>query len=431
MQQFFLFVRPEYRTEDRPGISRNSGLPTRPMGPSPSRPVTRLGKLCLTAATLAVLSACTEPFDFDMRDITNGFDTTASLAATPNRPAPDDRGIISYPSYQVAVAQRDDTVRSIAGRLGLDAETLAGYNGIDPDVALRRDEVIALPSRVAEPSPATGAATTGPIQPAPAVNVTTLASDAIDRADGTAPPQSASSQTGVEPIRHQVARGETAFSIARVYGVDVDALAEWNGLTGDLAVREEQFLLIPPVGAVATTTSTTPETAAPGTGSIAPVPPSAAAPLPDEETPPVAANNIAAPAEVEIVAPDLGSQQSPPPASTAAMTYPAQGTIIREYARGRNDGIDIGAAAGSPVRAAAAGTVAAVTTDTAGIQIMVIRHPDNLLTVYTHIDNLTVARDATVSQGQVIGQVMAGSPSFVHFEVRRGTDSVDPADFLP
>ncbi|SMY07823.1 LysM peptidoglycan-binding domain-containing M23 family metallopeptidase [Flavimaricola marinus] len=389
------------------------------------RPRSRIGKLCLTGAALAILSACTEPFDLDMRDVTNGFDTTAALSTAANRPRPDDRGIISYPNYQVVVAQRDDTVQSIAARLGLDANTLAAYNGIAPDVALRRDEIIALPSRVAEPSPATGSATTGPIQPAPEVSVTTLASDAIDRAEGTAP----SSQSGVEPIRHQVTRGETAYSIARVYNVDVNALAEWNGLTGDLAVREGQFLLIPPAGTVGTVAAPVVDTAAPGTGSIAPIPPSAAAPLPEETTPPVASSTPEE--EPESVAPDLGSQQSAPAASSAAMVTPAQGSIIREYARGRNDGIDIGAAAGSPVKAAAAGTVAAITTDTAGIQIVVIRHPDNLLTVYTHVTNLTVARDTNVSRGQVIGEVLPGDPSFLHFEVRRGTDSVDPAEFLP
>jgi murein DD-endopeptidase MepM/ murein hydrolase activator NlpD len=44
---------------------------------------------------------------------------------------------------------------------------------------------------------------------------------------------------------------------------------------------------------------------------------------------------------------------------------------------------------------------------------------------------LTVAKGASVSKGQTIGKVRAGDPSFLHFEVRRGLTSVDPADFLP
>jgi len=75
--------------------------------------------------------------------------------------------------------------------------------------------------------------------------------------------------------------------------------------------------------------------------------------------------------------------------------------------------------------------VAAVTKDTNGVAIVVIRHSGNLLTVYTNLDNLTVERGSTVTRGQTIGKVKAGNPSFLHFEVRQGTTSVDPVDYLP
>ena len=42
-------------------------------------------------------------------------------------------------------------------------------------------------------------------------------------------------------------RGETAYTIARLYNVSAKSLAEWNGLGPDLAVREGQYLLIPVV----------------------------------------------------------------------------------------------------------------------------------------------------------------------------------------
>ncbi len=160
----------------------------------------------------------------------------------PGRPRPDDRGVISYPNYQVVVARRDDTIRGIAIRLGLDANELAEYNGIGPDVILRRDEIIALPSRVTEPSPATGAIATGPIQP---FDVTAVATTALDRADAagtgvTATPIAPAATApaapvvrGTEPIRHQVQRGETVFSISRLYNVPVTNIAEWNGLNAN------------------------------------------------------------------------------------------------------------------------------------------------------------------------------------------------------
>ena len=383
-------------------------------------------RFLMTGVALAALAACND-FDPDFRDIGNGFDTTNSVANLPNRPRPDDRGVISYPNYQVVVADRGETVRQIATRLELDANELAAFNGVDADVALRRDEIIALPARVAEPSPATGALTTGPIQ-APEVNVTTLASDAIDRAGEqtiTPTPAAATPQTGQEPGLHRVARGETAFQIARLYDVPVAALAEWNGLGSELMVREGQQLLIPVAGATPPRAPAVVST--PGQGTQTPTPPSAVVPLPDEDAvPQTAATAPAAPA-----APDIGQVTTPTPATSAPFIYPVQGSVIREYNAGRNEGIDIGVPAGTTVKAAAAGTIAAITQNTNGAQIIVVRHTGNILTVYVNVSNLTVSKDDTVSQGQAIASVADGSPSFLHFEVRDGLESVDPADYLP
>ena len=109
---------------------------------------------------------------------------------------------------------------------------------------------------------------------------------------------------------------------------------------------------------------------------------------------------------------------------------PVAGKIIRGYVKKKNDGIDIGAAAGSPVKAAADGTVAAITKDTTGTPIVVIRHADGLLTVYAGVDGVSLAKGATVKRGQAIARVRAGDPSFLHFEVRKGVESVDPLPYL-
>ncbi len=394
-----------------------------------------LKRIMMTGVAMAALSACAD-FDFDMRDVGNGFDTTSAVQQLPGRPRPDDRGVISYPNYQVVVARRDDTIRQIAIRLGLDANTLADYNGIEPDVILRRDEIIALPGRVAEPSPATGAIGTGPIQP---LDVASVATTALDRADaaGTpvtstpiapaavpaapATPNVAPVVRGTEPIRHQVKRGETVFSISRLYNIPVTNIAEWNGLDAEFTIREGQFLLIPQTGVPAPTPAV--DVTEPGSGTQTPVPPSAALPLP-----PVAS---AAAAVVAPPAPDLGTSAAQPASSGTRFQLPAQGAIIRAYAPGQNEGIDIGVPGGTDVQAAGSGTVAAVTTDTSGGAIVVIKHSDGLLTVYTQMANLTVDKNDSVSRGQTIGKVRAADPSFLHFEVRRGLQSLDPADFLP
>ena len=378
---------------------------------------------------LALLAACSEPLDLDLRGKLNGgFNTAdAARAATAPRPQPDDRGVISYPNYQVAVARRGDTLAQLAARVGLPGDELARYNGIQTGDPLRAGEIIALPRRVAEPSPATGAAATGPIRPASEIDITTLASDAIDRSPATpAAARPAAPQTGTEPIRHQVKRGETAFTVARLYNVSVRSLAEWNGLDSSFTLREGQYLLIPVVTAAASQVEDTPPP--PGAGSRTPEPPSASQPLPDEPAaPPVAASTATAAAAAPVA--NVGNQTAAS-ASTAAMAFPVQGSIIREYAKGRNDGIDIGASVGTTVKAAASGQVAAITRNTDGINILVIRHPDNLLTVYTHVDNITVAKGDAVSRGQSIAKVADFEPSRVHFEVRKGFDSVDPMDYL-
>ena len=51
---------------------------------------------------------------------------------------------------------------------------------------------------------------------------------------------------------------------------------------------------------------------------------------------------------------------------------PVRGDIIREYQKGKNEGIDISANPGSTVKAAASGVVAAITEDTNGVPIIVM-----------------------------------------------------------
>ncbi|MCB2115819.1 MAG: peptidoglycan DD-metalloendopeptidase family protein [Rhodobacteraceae bacterium] len=378
-------------------------------------------------ASLLALAAC-EPgggLDLDLRHLgSSGLDTSAAAAqATQARPSPDARGIISYPGYQVAVARRGDTVDSVAARIGMTTAELAGYNAIAPGALLREGEVVALPRRVPEGGTMIASAPAG----GGSIDVATIASGAIDRASGgttTAPaPQSVTTTSigNTEPVRHKVQRGETAYSVARIYNVNVKALADWNGLGPDLSVREGQTLLIPVT--VASAPSGVTAVTAPGVGSPTPTPPSAARPLPAEKTQP-AAEPVAKPA-----APDLGAQKTAA-SGTSKLAMPVAGKIIRGYQKKKNEGIDIAASAGTAVAAAADGTVATITKDTKGIPIVVVRHEGNLLTVYYNIDGLAVQKGDKVKRGQTIAKVRASDPAFLHFEVRQGFDSVDPVPFL-
>lgn len=387
----------------------------------------------MAASALTLLSACNEPLDYDLRGVGGGFSTSEAAAqvTTSARPQPDNRGVISYPNYQVAVAERGDTIQSVAQRLGLEAPTLARFNGIEEGAPLRQGEIIALPVRVAEPSPQTGAVSTGPIRPG-GVDIGTVAGGAIERSAPTSggvrtaalppaqPTATAAPQTGDEPVRHKVERGETAYTIARLYRVPVKSLAEWNGLGSDFAIREGQYLLIP-VAKQAAPSTTTAAVVKPGEGSPTPTPPSATKPLPPAEAtlPPVQSP----PPKV-----DIGERTAA--SDVARMLFPVNGSIVREYTKGRNEGINIKADPGSPVKAADAGTVAAITKSADGIPIIVVRHEPELLTVYANVTDVTVEKGAKVSRGQQIAQLRDGNNAYVHFEVRQGFDAVDPMPYL-
>ncbi|MGI3168141.1 peptidoglycan DD-metalloendopeptidase family protein [Pseudooceanicola sp. C21-150M6] len=413
--------------------------------------------LMLGTAALA-LAACQNGLDIDLRGGLGGFSTAeAARQATLDRPKPDDRGIISYPTYQVAVAKRADTVSSVAARVGVTADDLARFNGLTPESRLREGELLAMPQRVAEPSPATGANGLGPIQPAGEVDISTLAGSAIERAGdqsvavtelapaATTPSSAVSAKPmiGTEPVRHKVKRGETAFTISRLYNVSVRALADWNGLDSEFSIREGQYLLIPVADQSAPVQRVAAETEPPGSGTPTPLPPSASTPLPDEKTEPLVAAAPApaagtgetaaapspAPAPAPSVAPSLGDEQTPAP-SSAAMDFPVRGNIIREFSRGSSDGINIAADPGTAVRAADGGTVAAITSDADNKKVIVVRHSGGLLTIYSNIDAIAVSEGAAVSRGQKIAEIRAGASPYVHFEVRKGLEAVDPMTYL-
>ena len=380
-------------------------------------PMTPLARVGAAAAVLALLAGCDEPLDFDLRGNMGAFNTSgaARAVATADRPQPDARGIISYPSYQVAVARRGDTVAGVAGRIGLPAAELARFNGLDATSELQPGEVLALPRRVAEPVGSRGA-----------VDIAAVAGSAIDSAPATAPKveqsplapaASPKPAPGPEPVRHKVVRGETAYTISRLYQVPIKALAEWNGLGSDFAIREGQYLLIPVTDQPAPRSAPL-STTAPGQGSPTPTPPSASAPLPDEKIDPK-------PPEKPKVS--VGEPSRP---SSARMAMPISGKIVRAYTKGKNDGIDIAGTPGTAVGAAAAGTVRAVTADADRIPIIVVDHGDNLLTVYANLDQIAVAKGDVVKRGQKLAQLRSGDNAYVHFEVRKGFDSVDPMPYL-
>jgi murein DD-endopeptidase MepM/ murein hydrolase activator NlpD len=120
----------------------------------------------------------------------------------------------------------------------------------------------------------------------------------------------------------------------------------------------------------------------------------------------------------------------PTRSSDAALAYPLQGKIISTYSKGSNDGIDIAGKPGQEVKAAEAGTVAVITKDSNNIPILVIRHSKELLTLYINVTDISVKKGERVKRGQPIAKLRPGDDAFLHFEVRSGTESLDPMVYL-
>jgi murein DD-endopeptidase MepM/ murein hydrolase activator NlpD len=118
--------------------------------------------------------------------------------------------------------------------------------------------------------------------------------------------------------------------------------------------------------------------------------------------------------------------------------WPVQGPLLSSYgpkANGlKNDGINIGAPRGTPVIAGDGGTVAYAGSDIPGFgNVVLVRHPNGLMTTYGHLERMFVQKDMVVAKGDMLGTVGTSggldTPQ-LHFEIRRGNEALDPARYL-
>ena len=131
----------------------------------------------------------------------------------------------------------------------------------------------------------------------------------------------------------------------------------------------------------------------------------------------------------------------PHPVADASLQFrwPLAGRVISDFGTSstgeRNDGINISAQQGEPVRASASGTVSYCGNELKGYgNLVLIRHDDGYITAYAHVANFIVSRDDQVLAGQVIAY--AGATGDVtapqlHFEIRKGVRALDPRSVLP
>jgi murein DD-endopeptidase MepM/ murein hydrolase activator NlpD len=122
--------------------------------------------------------------------------------------------------------------------------------------------------------------------------------------------------------------------------------------------------------------------------------------------------------------------------SSAGLIWPVTGPITSPFGWrwGRmHQGIDIGVPMGTPIKAAAAGTIIYCGWEEGYGNLTVIDHGGNLATAYGHQSSIAVACGQQVAQGEVIGYVGCTghcTGPHLHFEVRIDGNPVDPLGYL-
>jgi lipoprotein NlpD len=199
------------------------------------------------------------------------------------------------------------------------------------------------------------------------------------------------------PGEHIVQNGETLYSIAWRYGLEVGDLARWNGLGDGSLIRPGQRIVLRPTGAVPTSSPSEQARSRP----------------PRSERPPAV-----------------------PEVAPPAWQWPTEGTISAGFGEDNNarTGVLIDGRRGQDIYAAADGEVVYAGSGLIGYgNLVIIKHNVTYLSAYGHNEALAVEEGQTVKRGQRIASMGEGPGRRprLHFEIRRNGDPVDPGRFLP
>lgn len=201
----------------------------------------------------------------------------------------------------------------------------------------------------------------------------------FEGAAASASGQTRASRPPAGPI-HQVRPGDTLWQIATWHRADLKLILQWNDVDPQRLVAGQRILV--PAGRSM-----------------------AARPKPAPKPAAVAATRVPAPAAE----------------ATTRHIWPLsiRGTITRQFSSA-HPAIDIAAPSGTTVRAIAAGTVTwAGWKNNGGGFVVVIRHPDGMISTYNHNRGVAVARGDRVKAGQKIAAVGAtGWATGPHLDLR-------------
>ncbi len=231
---------------------------------------------------------------------------------------------------------------------------------------------------------------------------------------------------------HVVKSGETGIAIARAYNVRWSELVALNQLREPFALQAGQRLRLslPPVTTAARPAPSLEDRARAFDISIDDVM-TGGQPAASKPARPAKASSKAPAEDVPTPLPTISG-------SAPRWRWPVPGRVVSSFGpkpSGRfNDGVNLKASAGEPVRASGDGIVAYAGDAIAGFgNLLLIKHADGWVSAYGHNEALLVARGARVKAGEVIaraGQTGAVTEPQLHFELRRGRTPVDPAKVI-
>jgi lipoprotein YgeR len=215
----------------------------------------------------------------------------------------------------------------------------------------------------------------------------------------------------VGPGFYRVERGDTLSKIARSNRQSVQSIVRWNNLTNPDSIEVGQVLRVTP----------------PGNGAAAGSAGGAGGAIRSSGAGSASASSAPRPAPAD-------NAPTSAPASTISLAWPADGTVIRRFDGANSKGIDISAAAGTPVVAAAPGTVVYAGNGLRGYgNLLIIKHNAEYLTAYAHNRALLVKEGQSVTRGEKIAEMGDTDTDRVmlHFELRYQGRSIDPSRALP
>ncbi|CAN5221763.1 hypothetical protein BH09SUM1_BH09SUM1_21870 [soil metagenome] len=247
-------------------------------------------------------------------------------------------------------------------------------------------------------------------------------------------------------------RTEPIAAVAARQGIPAAMLATANRVSASSTVKKGSKLWIPKVAVTSSpkpsfkqaTALKTPKPKTSSSPVSIPKPlskPVAKAPAPktedDSDDVPGGGVRTAAPRAETVPEPDAAAPSTVRP-SARGYIWPLEGKLLRRFTSRADEkftGIDISAARGTEVRAASDGKVvyAGDSIPSYG-RMVIISHPGNVASCYAQLDRLAVSEKQSVQRGQVIGRSGdsgRGGMPFLHFEIRRNGDAVDPEPYLP